>query len=456
VRAKGQGALALMMTGLIVAVGVGFDRLGEKAPAAAPPGAAPSGAWFCPHGGGNRWATTIYLANPGTSEVTARLTSVGPKGSADPVSVSVPAGGEVARPMPDGDRASSTLVEYFGGWIAAGWVTLGGGAEGGAGAEPCAPDASTTWYTVDNTTQQGQQAYIEVMNPFGADAVFDVVLYTADRAPIRFAGWTDITLGPHRSEAFRLNDHIANEVAVMAEVDVSSGRVAAASIGLAAGGSLRSALAIPALTSRVYLPVGGGPGQSQIAIGVPGESGANLGGTLLSQGASRPVPGLVGASQDPQTARVYPLITSGPATALVQVRGGALMAASLRAVGPGKDEGATSGATGPAVAWIVTPTVVGHPFVPGLILANPGSVPATVKLHLLAPAGAKAAADVSVDLPAGSVVTVPTAFLASAPVASVLATSDGPPILALGVSSSLGNRGLADYALAMGIPIPAP
>ena len=47
---------------------------------------------------------------------------------------------------------------------------------------------------------------------------------------------------------------------------------------------------------------------------------------------------------------------------------------------------------------------------------------------------------------------VPADFLASAPQASVLVTSDGGPIVAMGESTS---RGVGDYALAMGVPVPA-
>ena len=42
-----------------------------------------------------------------------------------------------------------------------------------------------TWFAPDGTTEQGEDAYLVVMNPFAVDAVFDVVLFTPKRAPIR-------------------------------------------------------------------------------------------------------------------------------------------------------------------------------------------------------------------------------------------------------------------------------
>ena len=81
----------------------------------------------------------------------------------------------------------------------------GRGGEIGVGAEPCAPATSPTWFAPDGTTEQGEDAYLVVMNPFAVDAVFDVVLLTPKRAPIRSSELTDHVLRPGKSVAFRLN-----------------------------------------------------------------------------------------------------------------------------------------------------------------------------------------------------------------------------------------------------------
>ena len=308
----------MIVTALAVITGIAFTRLGPKPLPEGAAGAAPSGGWLCPHGGGKDWKATIYLANPGATDVVARVTPLSSRGPEAAVSVTIPAGAEVAQPVTAADASAATFVEYFGGWVAAGWLTHGGQDAFGAAAEPCAADASRRWYSADNTTQQGQESNLVVMNPFGADAVFDVVLYTAGRgAPIRDSAWADLTLKPYHSLSLRLNDKAVGEEALTAEVDVSTGRVAIASVGIGAQGGVRSTLGLPDAPTQTYLPVGGGAGQEQLAVMVPGTRGATFGGTLFSAEGPSPLAGLVGTSQEPQTARVYPLITAGPSVASI-------------------------------------------------------------------------------------------------------------------------------------------
>lgn len=454
-RARGQGFLALGVAALVALAGIAFTNLGPKVPTEAAAGTAPSGGWLCPHGGGKAWEATIYLANPGPTDVTARLTSLTSEGAGSSSAITVPAGGEVVQEVGAADASSSTFVEYFGGWVAAGWLTHGGEGAFGAAAEPCAPDASGRWYAADNTTQQGQVADLVIMNPFGTDAVFDVVLFTAGRpAPIRDSDWSDLTLKPYHSMSLRLNEHAPGEEALTAEVDVSTGRVAIASVGINARGGVRSSLGRTEAGLTTYLPVGGGAGQAQLAVTVPGDRGATFGGTLFSKEGPRPLAGLVGASQEPQSAQVYPLITAGPSVATVLSHDEAQIVAALRASGLGNDPGATSGAPAPAAAWVATPTVAGEPSRPGLVLMNPGSDPVEVTLHLLVPDGTTVAADVILTIPAATAVGAPMAFLASAPTACVEVTAATGGVVVMSASSSLGAKGVADYALAMAVAVP--
>ena len=64
-RPRGQGALTLAVALVVAVVAVGFDRLGVREPAGAAPGAVASGTWLCPHGGGDGYTGTVFLANPG-------------------------------------------------------------------------------------------------------------------------------------------------------------------------------------------------------------------------------------------------------------------------------------------------------------------------------------------------------------------------------------------------------
>ncbi len=184
-----QALFALASVAFFVAALLWLDRVGVRSAGGVAPGTAPSGAWVCPHGGAPEVSLAMYLANPGSVAVTARITGLGTDAAASPESYEVPAGSTVRIDQVPHDRGAATYIEYFGGWIGAGWVSS---TDGGVAAEPCAADAARDWYLADETTQLGEEAFVVVANPFAAPAVLDVVLYTADRAPIRDSEWTDL------------------------------------------------------------------------------------------------------------------------------------------------------------------------------------------------------------------------------------------------------------------------
>ncbi len=57
-----------------------------------------------------------------------------------------------------------------------------------------------------------------------------------------------------------------------------------------------------------------------------------------------PAGGLTEASQNPTSARPYPVTFSGPSSVHVVAQGDGAFAATLRSVGVGNDDGATGGA----------------------------------------------------------------------------------------------------------------
>ena len=456
-RSRGQGALAVIVLASVIGGGFALQRgLGQRLPEAAATGTARSGAWFCPHGGGAKeWRATLYLANPGVATVTARVTSLVAKKAGATQDVTVPPQTTVAVTVPAIGREASTYVEYFGGWLAAGWVTQGGGGEIGAGAEPCASSAARTWYAPDGTTEQGQDAYLVVMNPFAVDAVFNVVLLTPKRAPIRNAKLTDRVLQPGRSVAFRLNAYAEGDPAVGAEVDVSLGRVAVSSLGISRDGGIRSVIGSIATTSQVDLPANAGAGQSILAVMVPGDAPLRFGATLVSGSAPVPAGGLTGSSQNPTSARTYPITTSGASSIDVLAEGSTSFAATQRSIGAGNDDAATGGTASPASDWVVLPAIAGEPAQPGLVLVNPSNALVTVTLHALVPQGQTPPPDVTITIAAGSVVEAPSGFLAQVIQAAIEVRSVGGAVIAMAASTSLGVKGLSTYALAMGVAVPA-
>ncbi len=457
-RGRGQGLLAVAALAIVVVGGFALQRgVGVATPEQGTAGTSSSGVWYCPHGGGlKEWKATLFLANPGDEPVAVRVTSISAKRPGKPEAVTVPPQATVSVPVAATGREASTYVEYFDGWVAASWVTQGGGGEIGVGAEPCASATAPTWFVPDGTTEQGEDAYMVVMNPFAVDAVFDIVLLTPKRAPIRSSALTDHVLRPGKSIAFRLNAFAEGDPAVGAEVNVSLGRVAVSSLGITRDGGIRGVMGILQTGPRAYLPVGGGAGQSTIDLMVPGEGQVDFGATSLSGGAPVPAGGLTEASQNPASARPYPVTFLGPSSVDVVARGDGSFAASLRSVGVGNDDGATGGARAPASDWVVLPAIAGEPARPRIVLVNPGNTSATITLHALVSEGDTATPDATVTIPAGSVGQVPPGFLEGLHDSAVEIRSSGGDILALAASTSLGVKGLSTYALAMGVAIPNP
>jgi hypothetical protein len=457
-RGRGQGLFAVAVVVVVVGGGFALQRgVGVRTPEEAPAGTSASGAWFCPHGGGlKEWKATLFLANPGDAPVAARVTSISAKKPGDAESVTVPPQATVSVPVPAKGREASAYVEYFDGWVAASWVTQGGGGEIGVGAEPCAPATSPKWFAPDGTTEQGEDAYLVVMNPFAVDAVFDVVLLTPKRAPIRSTELTDRVLRPGKSLAFRLNAFDEGDPAVGAEVNVSLGRVAVSSLGITRDGGIRSVIGTLQTGPQAYLPMGGGAGQSTMDLMVPGEDQVNFGATLLSGGAPVPAGGLTEAGQNPASARPYPVTFSGPSSVDVVAQSDGSFAASLRSVGVGNDDGATGGAPAPASDWVVLPAIAGEPARPRIVLVNPGNTSVAVTLHALVSEGEAPTADATMTIPAGSVGQVPPGFLEGLHDSAVEIRSSGGDIFALAASTSLGVKGLSTYALALGVAIPNP
>jgi hypothetical protein len=254
--------------------------------------------------------------------------------------------------------------------------------------------------------------------------------------------------------AFRLNAFAEGEAAVGAEVDVSLGRVAVSSMGITRNGGIRSVIGTTATGPLTLLPVGGGAGQSSIDIAVPGEDQLAFGATLLSSEAPVPAGGLTEASQNPTSAKPYPVTYSGPSSVHVVAQGDGSFAATLRSVGVGNDDGATGGAVEAAADWVVLPAIAGEPARPRIVLVNPGNTSVTVTIHALASEGDPPPADITLTIEPGSVDQVPPGFLEGVHESAVEVSSSGGDILALAASTSLGVKGLSTYALAMGVPIP--
>jgi Family of unknown function (DUF5719) len=417
---------------------------------------ATSGAWFCPHGGGQKgWEVRLQVANPGERSATVRVRSLDGGKPGEPETLEVPAGGFIQVPVGSKGRERSSMVEWFGQWVAVGWLAHAGGGDGGVAAEPCAPAAGGRWFLPDGTTDvERDHDYVVVMNPFAREAVFSITLLSERKEPVRHGSLTDVALRPFRSVAFDLGDVVLGEPTVSALVDVSVGRVAAATLGVSDAGGIRSALGyLGTPPGGLTFPGGPDAGRTQLVVMSAGaDNGARVsfGGDILVRGGPPQLfAGLAEASMPAASARTFPSTTSGPTSVRFTVSGQDV-AAVRRTFGEVSDQAAVTGAL-PASSWIVLPAVAGEPSNPGLVLTNPGNEPAVVSLSFLSPGPAE---QISVSVPPGSTVEAPEGFLRVAPQAGVLAEAISGTFIPAAASYSLGHDGLATYAVALGIAIP--
>lgn len=466
--------------------GVSLERVGPRGVNAGSPEPTISGAWSCPHGGGEGWRVWVTVTNPGTDPVEIRMTtSAG--GTATPATPTPIEPGtlryfEVDAPL----EGSATAVEYLGGVVVAGSVVVA--PEGGLAAAPCSRNPGTLWHTVESSSLRGETAYLVVHNPFSAQAVVDVII-TAGERQIRPGRLQGVVLGPLAARAFELNNFALGEAALAATIVAAQGRVAVASVVVSSGG-MRSSLAVPAAATRWLLPGAGTktdllvralPSQdSPVSAELQGEAGgvpaidleavsaatAEAFGVLEAEGgllveADGPRPMLAGRrmvletpAPAPQPGREGSDRKGGPAgrKGSQSSRAGKGSGADTKRGGkkgrkeppapPAADVAATEGAAASADRWLVPPPVSpeGGPSV--VLLQNPGDEEVEATVTLLGTAGAG-------DAPETLTVPPHTTIRFSVP--------EGQPVAALvegpGLVAAQASLSPAAFSVALGLPL---
>jgi hypothetical protein len=448
--------IALVAAGVVAAAAIVLGSgLGVRAAGTTPVENAVSGAWMCPHGGGEKWHTSLYVANPGPSAAMVRIVNLDPDRASSPQQEEVPAGTTKIVPVPSSVRTDSTMVEYFGGWVAAGWTSLAGGRDVGVTAEPCLSQASTDWTLPDGTTQENQAAWIVVMNPFASDAVFDVTGLSEHDAPATSKDLTDYVLHGGRSTAFKLNDLLEGEQSLAASVHASIGRVAVATLGISARTGVRSSEGWPgAAPHQMILPGGGDAGTSEVVVANPSDKPVSYAATALGPRGSTLAPGLRQGNVTAQASASQTVHTKGPTALVVRAAGPTGIVAARRSEGRGTDLGSAGGVAGPAAGWVVLPATGPSPQIPGVFLTNPGTQDVSVRLTTLPASDAVDPVTSSLTVKAGHTIEAPPRLLADHPFSSVLVVAESGTVVAAAGSSSQGDKGIDSYAVSTGARIP--
>jgi hypothetical protein len=154
VRTRSQPVVALIVTASVVLGAVYVQReVGARPLDEGPAAAAPSGAWFCPHGAGPEdWEVVLELANPGEEPVPVRVRDLGAQKSAPPKDYTVEPGATLQVPVAADGRERASMVEYFGG----GWPRMVAHAGGGRRRRrrPCVPRPGAVGFLPDGATRE--------------------------------------------------------------------------------------------------------------------------------------------------------------------------------------------------------------------------------------------------------------------------------------------------------------
>jgi hypothetical protein len=332
-RARGRLILAVVASVLVVGVGAVFQRLlGSRPPGETVPTTASSGAWFCPHGGGEGWRAWVVVANPTDRPAEVRMTTYG-RGRPRSARTQIPPASQRYLEAPAPGMASASVVEFFGAPVAAGMVTRRGDG-GGLAAEPCAANAARHWYVPEGTSVRGQAAHLVVVNPFAQDAVVDVVIAT-EHELIRHGNLSGVVVEAGRARAFELNRFALGEETLTAEVRVPLGRVAVAGFGVGADGGLRSILGVSRPSTTWILPAAGDADPTRVLVEAP--TGADAPLQILTQGSEGSKVVLEEESVGAHTAETFELPQGGEGV-LVDGAGAAPFVAGRRLTASSPDQ----------------------------------------------------------------------------------------------------------------------
>jgi len=415
--AAGVMAAVVLVGGLRVRGDVEAGPTTEPHPAAADV----TGAWVCPHGGGDGWHAWVTVANPTDREALIRLTGLGPEGPADRQEAALAPGTAATIEVPAGQMAAATRVEFFGAPVAAGMVVARPDG-GGTGAEPCAARPARRLRLADGTTVRGERTFVVLANPTAVDAVVDLTLVTEERV-VRPGPLRGLLLPPGRTEAVDLGRSVLGERTVSVQVEARLGRVSASLIGLRDARGLRLSLASTAASRDRYLPGGADDGTAKVVV-LAGRSEAPF--RVRVQGLTAQEETLEEAAVAAGRTATFE-VEASDASLVVAAEGAATLTAARRSgradVG---DQASTAGATETAEGWVIPPVLGSGGGDQFLVLQNPGQEAVTATLTLLGRDG-------PLPGPGGGTVTVDGGR------ARVVPLADGAPPVAAVVRSEGGS-----------------
>lgn len=400
-----------------------------------------TGAWFCPHGGGEGWRAWLSLANPSQEDAEIVVTTYSEGVPPTEVRTTLSPGNESLVEVPAVRMATGSTVEFFGVAPSAGMVVAR--PEGGVAAEPCSARTGKRWYLAEGTSERGQQAWLVVLNPYAIDATFEVLL--TGKEPIAQPGELRGVLLPARqAAAVELNRFALGKKALATTVRASVGKVVVAGLGLGESG-IRSVLATASPARSWYLPGAADDGPSILNIFAPirdAPIGARIQGSESQADA-----GLGDVSVPAGLSDSFEILAVQAGVAVATKGTGGFVAGRRLSLSTSADQGATGGASRGARSWIVPPALSPEGGQSFLILQNVGPQTTAARVSLLTEGGRVEPPDLAALAvePGLTRVVDLTATSGGRPVTAVVQTDEGTLVVAQASITSTG------YAIALGV-----
>jgi hypothetical protein len=341
-----------------------------------------------------------------TALAESKVVAASPKG--DPV----PVGLQPALPQPlelrAGDllvrkRTSSTGVDVvgYGAPVIAGAVAQYRKPVRGATAVRCAPDAAATWYFAEGSSEIGYDERIVLYNPFPAEAVARVTLFTPKGAQSK-ANLGEIAVHESSATVVALNDFVLRQPVLGASVEVARGRVVAWRVLLVDdrdAESVSASLGVDRPAQTWFLPNGeiDGATRQRISILNPTSEEAIVGVSLVTRKGVVQPPKLVDFVVRPRTVKALVLTDYlkesdrdlGAVSVIVRSNNEVPVVVEQTLTFSGGDlEGSASevGAPAPGLHWAIAPPST-RPTTESLTIFNPGTQTAVASVTLVRAGG---------------------------------------------------------------------
>lgn len=248
-RAGGRAPLVVAVVVVAVVAAAVVDRTDSERDAttvgrvtaapAVPSAEALSVSWYCPGGNANEGGSaveSVLVANVGDEEASAVVTALaGEADDPEPERIDVPAGDQVEVELADVTEVEEqrleeglvagpgVMVEGFGGQVVvehavtrADEIAVG----------PCARGASTEWFFAAGTTVRGTELWLSLFNPFGDDAILDLMFLTD--SGVQTPEGAEALVVPRRSRvSIPVHELVQREAQVATVVRARTGRVVA-------------------------------------------------------------------------------------------------------------------------------------------------------------------------------------------------------------------------------------